>query len=67
MTRLAATFTPSFMSGDLWWTRLLHFTEYRVRIMSPFWSAVDAETRKEANFVGRESLQGFEELKAHSP
>jgi hypothetical protein len=67
MTRLASTFTPSFMNGDSWWTRLLHSTKCGAKIMGAFWSAVDAETRKEAVFEGRDSLQGFELLSPQSP
>lgn len=67
MTRLAAMFTPSFMNGDMWWTRPLHFTKYGAKLMSTIWSAVDAETRKEADFEGRASLQDFEKLRLHAP
>jgi dimethylaniline monooxygenase (N-oxide forming) len=67
MTRLASTFTPSFMNGDSCWTRLLHSTKYGAKIMAAFWSAVDVETRKDADFVGREALQGFDKLRPHSP
>jgi dimethylaniline monooxygenase (N-oxide forming) len=67
MTRLASTFTPSFMNGDSWWTRLLHSTKYGAKMVGAFWSAVDAETRKEADFEGRDSLQGFDKLSPQSP
>ena len=66
MTRLAATFTPSFMNGETWWTWFLHSSRYGVKMMSSFWESVDKETRKEANFEGRESLQGFEKLSPHT-
>ena len=67
MTRLAATLTPSFMNGETWWTWFLHSSRYGVKMMSSFWESVDKETRKEANFEGRESLQGFEKLSPHTP
>lgn len=67
MTRIASTFTPSFLNRDSWWTRLLHSTSYGSKLMAAFWSAVDAETRKQADFDGRESLQGFDKLNPHSP
>jgi dimethylaniline monooxygenase (N-oxide forming) len=66
MTRIAATFTPSFMNGKSWWTHLLHSTSYGVKAMNAFWGTVDAEARKEADFEGRENLQGFEKLAPHS-
>lgn len=50
MTRLAATFTPSFMNGDSWWTRLLHSSKYGVKMMTSFWGILDQEARKEANY-----------------
>jgi hypothetical protein len=34
MTRIAATFTPSFMNGKSWWTHLLHSTSYGVKAMN---------------------------------
>jgi hypothetical protein len=67
MTRVAETFSPSFLNGDSWWTRLLHSTKYGAKLMGAFWSAVDAETRKEADFNVRECLQGFDKLSPHSP
>ncbi|TVY93237.1 FAD-dependent monooxygenase [Lachnellula willkommii] len=66
MTRVAATFTPSFMNGINWWTKLLHSTRYGVKLMSSFWGTVDADARKDANF-GRENEHGFEKLSPHSP
>lgn len=66
MPRVAATFTPSFMNGVNWWTKLLHSTKYGVRMMSAFWGTIDEDARKDANF-GRESLQGFDKLEPHSP
>jgi len=67
MTRWAATFTPSIVNKDCWWTRILHSTKFRARMMSAFWSAMDAGACKEANFKARESLQGFEKPKSYSP
>ena len=67
MTRVAATFTPSFMNGETWWTRLLHGSTYGVKAMGSFWSAVDKETRQDADFEHRENLGGFEKLKPHTP
>lgn len=67
MTRIIATFVPSFLNGDSWWTWFLHSTKYGVRMMNTFWGAVDEETRKDADFKGRKSLQGFEKLNPHSP
>jgi hypothetical protein len=66
MTRLAATFTPSFMNGNNWWTKLLHSSKWGSRLMAGFWDSVDADARKEANFE-RESLQNFDKLFPHSP
>ncbi|KAH6663126.1 putative dimethylaniline monooxygenase, partial [Halenospora varia] len=67
MTRVAGTFTPSFMNGINWWTKLLHSSKYGVKMMSSFWGTVDADARKDANFETRENLQGFEKLAPHSP
>ena len=67
MTRLAATFTPSFMNGDTWWTRFLHSSKYGIKMMSWFWASVDEEVRKYADFEGRANLQGFEKLSPHTP
>ena len=67
MTRIAASFTPSFMNGETRWTRFLHGSKYGVKLMSSFWGAIDKETRKDADFEGRESLQGFEKLCPHTP
>ncbi|EHK99190.1 hypothetical protein M7I_5023 [Glarea lozoyensis 74030] len=64
-TRAAATFTPSVLTPYTWWTKLLHSTKYGVRMMQAFWGTVDEEARKEANFEGRENLQGFEKLAPH--
>ena len=67
MTRIAATFTPSFMNGETWWTRFLHSSKYGVKLMSNFWEGVNKETLKDANFEGRKNLQGFEKLSPHTP
>jgi len=67
MTRLAATFTPSFLNGDSWWTRFLHGTKPGVALMRAFWNAVDGDARKEARFEGRDNSQGFEKLSPHTP
>ena len=66
MTRAAATFSPSFLSGINWWTRLLHSSKYGVKLMSAFWNTVDKDARKDANF-DRPSRHGFEKLSPHSP
>lgn len=66
MTRVAATFTPSFMNGINWWTKLLHSSKYGPRIVAAFWGSVDADARKEAHFE-RKSLQNFDRLSPHSP
>lgn len=66
MTRVAATFAPSFLTGVNWWTKLLHSTKYGIKMMAGFWGTVDEEARKEADF-GRNCLQGFEKLTPHSP
>lgn len=66
MTRLAATFTPSFMNGINWWTSLLHTFSYGPRLMAGFWNSVDSKTRTEANFQ-RKSLKDFDKLSPHSP
>ncbi|PQE08057.1 hypothetical protein CJF32_00008143 [Rutstroemia sp. NJR-2017a WRK4] len=65
MTRLAATFTPSFMNGLNWWTKLLHSTRYGMKLMSNFWGTIDKDARKEANF-DRKCLQNFDKLEPHS-
>jgi dimethylaniline monooxygenase (N-oxide forming) len=67
MTRIASTFTPSFMSGQSWWTTLLHSTKCGAKLTAAFWAAVDVEIRKEADFEDRECLQGFDKFKPHSP
>ena len=67
MTRVAATFTPSFMNGDTWWTRCLHGSKYGVKMMNSFWRGIDKETRQDANFTGRKNVQGFEKLSPHTP
>lgn len=36
MTRLAATFTPSVMNRETWWTRFLHGFKYGVKLMHSF-------------------------------
>lgn len=66
MTRLAANFTPSFMNGLNWWTKLLHSSSYGASLMTGFWNSVDAKARTEASFQ-RESLQNFDKLSPHSP
>lgn len=67
MTRVAATFTPSFMNGETWWTRLLHGSTYGVKAMRSFWGAVDKQTRQDADFEHRENLGGFKELSPRTP
>ncbi|MCJ1246719.1 monooxygenase [Trapelia coarctata] len=67
MTRLAATFTPSFLNGETWWTRFLHGSSYGVKLVRSFWDAVDKQTRKDADYEGRPNLHGFEKLSPHSP
>ncbi|TGO17631.1 hypothetical protein BTUL_0016g00990 [Botrytis tulipae] len=67
LTRITATFVPSFLNGNSWWTWFLHSTKYGVKMMNAFWGAVDNETRKDANFNGRKNLQGFEKLNPQSP
>ena len=67
MTRVAATFTPSFMNSESWWTRLLHGSKYGVKLIGSFWRAVDKETRQDADFEHRENLGGFKDLKPHTP
>ncbi|EED24571.1 dimethylaniline monooxygenase, putative [Talaromyces stipitatus ATCC 10500] len=66
MTRLAATFTPSFMNGINWWTRLLHSSRCGLRLMAGFWESVDAKARAEADYQ-RKSLKDFDKLSPHSP
>jgi dimethylaniline monooxygenase (N-oxide forming) len=66
MTRVAATFTPSFLNGVNWWTRLLHSSKYGSRLMAGFWGSIDADTRKQADFQ-RKCLQNFDLLAPHSP
>ena len=66
MTRAAATFSPSFLTGVNWWTRLLHSTKYGVKLMSAFWNTVDKDARKDADY-GRPNHLGFEKLSPHSP
>lgn len=66
MTRLAATFTPSFLNGMNWWTRLLHSSKFGSRLIAGFWESVDSKARTEANYQ-RESLQDFDKLSPHSP
>lgn len=66
MTRLAASFTPSFINGLNWWTRFLHSSTYGRCLMAGFWNSVDAKARTEANYQ-RESLQNFDKLSPHSP
>ncbi|CAG8952777.1 hypothetical protein HYFRA_00009022 [Hymenoscyphus fraxineus] len=65
MTRAAGSFTPSFMNGVNWWTKLLHSSTYGPKLMNSFWGAVDGDARKEAHFT-RECLQGFDKLEPHS-
>lgn len=67
LTRIVATFVPSFLNGNSWWTWFLHSTKYGVKMMNAFWGAVDNETRKDADFNGRKNLQGFEKLNPQSP
>ncbi|KAM0140659.1 hypothetical protein ACHAO1_002345 [Botrytis cinerea] len=67
LTRIVATFVPSFLNGNSWWTWFLHSTKYGVKMMNAFWGAVDNETRKDADFKGRKNLQGFEKLNPQSP
>lgn len=66
MTRLAASFTPSFMNGVNWWTSLLHSSSYGPKLMAGFWKSVDTKARTEADFQ-RESLKDFDKLSPHSP
>lgn len=66
MTRLAGTFTPSFMNETNWWTRLLHSSKYGPKLMAGFWDSVNTKARTEANYQ-RESLQNFDKLSPHSP
>ncbi|ESZ96876.1 putative dimethylaniline monooxygenase [Sclerotinia borealis F-4128] len=65
MTRVAATFTPSFMNGINAWSKLLHSTKYGVRMMNAFWGTVDEDARKSADFH-RKCLQNFDKLEPHS-
>jgi len=67
MTRAAATFTPSFLNGETWWTRFLHGSKIGVSLMGSFWAAVDKEARKDADFEHRENVGGFEKLNPHTP
>lgn len=66
MTRLAATFTPSFMNGANWWTSLLHSSKFGSKIMAGFWDSINTTARAEADFQ-RSSLQNFDKLAPHSP
>lgn len=66
MTRLAATFTPSFINGINWWTMLLHCSSYGPRLMASFWDSVDTKARTEADFQ-RKGLQNFDKLSLHPP
>ncbi|KAF7885626.1 uncharacterized protein EAF02_004135 [Botrytis sinoallii] len=66
LTRIAATFTPSFLNGMNRWTKLLHSSEYGVKMMKGFWGTVDADARKSANFQ-RKCLQNFDKLESSSP
>lgn len=65
MTRVAATFAPSFMSGYPVWRWLLHSTKLGVKLMNVFWGTVDDDALKEGKFDDRKSLGGFEKLKPH--
>ncbi|KAH8655977.1 flavin-binding monooxygenase-like protein-like protein [Tricladium varicosporioides] len=66
MTRVAGTFTPSFLNGQSLWTWMLHSTKYGAKVMNAFWEGVNEEARKEANFDNRKNLEGFEKLCPHS-
>ena len=67
MTRLAATFTPSIMNDQTWWTWFLHSSKYGIKLMSSFWASVDKATRVDANFSGRDHAKGFDKLEPHTP
>ena len=67
MTRAASTFTPSFMNGETWWTRLLHSSTYGVKLMNSFWSAIDKDTRREPDYEHRKNVGGFDKLNPHTP
>ncbi|MCJ1381095.1 monooxygenase [Xylographa soralifera] len=67
MTRLAATFTPSIVNDQTWWTWFLHSTTYGIRLMNSFWAMVDKATRVDANFSGRDHAKGFDKLEPHTP
>ena len=67
-TGIASTLSPSILLPDTWWTRLLHQTSFGQKIVKAIWAGVDKETRKEADFHGRQdALQGFEHLDPHTP
>lgn len=66
MTRVAGTFTPSFMNGQSLWTWMLHSTKYGVKMVNAFWEGVNEEARKEAGFDNRKNLEGFEKLSPHT-
>jgi dimethylaniline monooxygenase (N-oxide forming) len=66
MTRIAGTISPSFMNGINWWTKLLHSTQYGVKLISGVWDNIDKEARNDAKY-DRECLEGFEKLSPHSP
>ena len=66
-TRAAATFTPSPLAEETWWTRFLHSSRIGTSLTSSFWAAVDKDLRKEADYEHRENVGGFQKLSPHTP
>ncbi|KAL8703559.1 MAG: hypothetical protein Q9201_003263 [Fulgogasparrea decipioides] len=66
-TRAAATFTPSPMVEETWWTRFLHSSKIGTSLTRSFWAAIDKDLRKEADYEHRENVGGFQELSPHTP
>ena len=66
-TRLAATFTPSPMVDETWWTRFLHSSKRGTNLTRSFWAAIDKDLRKEADYEHRKNVGGFDKLSPHTP
>jgi cation diffusion facilitator CzcD-associated flavoprotein CzcO len=61
-TRLMSSFQPSLLNEHTLWTRFLHSTRIGVGIVKGMFSFVDKEIRKRADYTGRTSTKGFEQL-----
>lgn len=59
--RVASTLSPSFLTPETWWTRILHESNFGRKVLEAVWRGADKET------LPKEGLKHREKLLPHTP